>query len=120
MARIVSAEKLTAVGFVAPVERYAEIRASLPELEKELASKWGVIRLDLRIRNPVYVPSQAEIHLVIESVKDIAAAVGLTIQVWKFLQRRFPWIRKPKGETKKRVKAHTSPRPKQRRRSVSG
>ena len=118
---IVNREKPTAgVSFIAPLDRYAEIHASLPALKKDLSRKWPVARLQLRIRNPVYFPNQAEIHLVVEFVKDFAAVSGVTIQMWKFLKKRLPWLKKPKAKTKTKAKAHTSPRPNKRRQSVRG
>jgi len=126
MVRIVRGERLTAIGFLAPADRYAEIRETLPKLEKELPSKWRVLRLDLRIQNPVHVPTQAEIHLIAETAKDvadiakdIATVGGLAYAMWCFLEKRFPWIKKPKGKTEKKVEAHGSPRPKKRRRSAT-
>jgi hypothetical protein len=111
MVRIVSSKRLTHVSFVASVERYAEIRASLPELKKELPSKWRATRLDLRIDNPTYVPTQAEMHVIVETAKnvaeiakDFATVGGLAYATWRFLKKRFPWIKKPKPKTAKKAK----------------
>jgi hypothetical protein len=114
--RLIDERSRAEINFIGPLDRYAEIHASLPALKKELSRKWQVASVKLRIRNPVYVPSEAEIHLIVEFVKDVAAVAGVTIQTWKFLKKRLPWLKKPKRKTKERVKAHTSPRPKQRRR----
>jgi len=74
-------------------------------MQKELSPKWSFTRFELRIRNPVYVPSQAEIHLVLEFAKDIVATVVLTIQALKLLKKRLPWIKKPKARARTRKKA---------------
>lgn len=92
------------VSFVAPIERLPEIQATFPDLKKNLGTMRPVAQMGLRIRNPVYVPSQAEIHLVIEFAKNVVSVAGVAIQTWKFLKKRFRWLKKPKARARTRKK----------------
>ncbi len=81
------------------------IDSSLPELQRELATRWPVksIRLSRRMRNPAH-PTYFDVNLIVGMAKPLLEGfgTGLGIGLIGLLREKFPGSKAPENKKKRR------------------